>query len=82
MTGDPRAPRPSPLTPDEEDQLLVDAIAVAMDVRDDLAQAHRTIRSLERLRLEQICVALAAMVDPNVPLPVMAWWRVLAQDTA
>ena len=70
------------LTPQEEDQLLVDAIAVAMDIRDDLAQAHRTVRSLERARLEQICVALGAMVDPNVPLPVMAWWRVFAQDAA
>jgi hypothetical protein len=70
------------LTPEEEDQLLVDAIALAMDIRDDLAQAHRTIHSLERLRLEQVCVALAAMVDPNLPLPVMAWWRALGQETA
>lgn len=70
------------LTPEEEDQLLVDAIALAMDIRDDLAQAHRTIRSLDRLRLEQVCVALAAMVDPNVPLPVMAWWRALGQEAA
>lgn len=70
------------LTPEEEDQLLVDAIALAMDIRDDLAQAHRAVRSLERLRLEQICVALGAMVDPNVPLPVMAWWRTLGQEAA
>lgn len=70
------------MSPAEEDQLLVDAIAVAMDVRDDLAQAHRTLRHMDRLRLEQVCVALAAMVDPNCPMPVMAWWRVFAQDAA
>ncbi len=70
------------MTPEQEDQLLVDAIAIAMDVRDDLAQAHRTVHSLERDRLEQVCVALAAMVDPNIPLPVMAWWRTLHQEAA
>jgi len=70
------------LTPEEEDQLLVDAIALAMDVRDDLATAHRTVRHLDRGRLEQLCCALAAMVDPNLPLPVMAWWRALAPKEA
>ena len=65
------------MTPAEEDQLLVDAIAIAMDIREDLAQAHRTIASLDRLRLEQVAAALAAMVDPNLPLHVTAWWRAL-----
>lgn len=68
------------LTPPEEDQLLVDAIALAMDVREDLAAAHRAIRHADRSRLEQLTVALAAMVDPNIPLPVMAWWRVYAKE--
>jgi hypothetical protein len=68
------------VTPKEEDQLLVDAIALAMDVRDDLAAAHRTIRHADRTQLERLTVALAAMVDPNIPLPVMAWWRVYAEE--
>lgn len=70
------------LKPEEEDQLLVEAITVAMDMREDLRAAHLRLRQMDRLRLEQVCCTLAAMVDPNVKLPVMAWWRVLAQDAA
>lgn len=70
------------LTPEEEDQLLVDAIAFAMDMRDDLAAAHRSVRQMPRDRLEALVCALGAMVDPNCPLPVMAWWRALAPKEA
>lgn len=70
------------LTPEEEDQLLVDAIALSMDVREDLAAAHRRVAYADRRQLERLCIALAAMVDPNIPLPVMAWWRHLGQEAA
>jgi hypothetical protein len=71
------------LTPEEEDQLLLDAIALAMETREDITAAHRIIRSLGRLQLEQMCTALALMVDPDVPLHDMAWWRNLApQETS
>lgn len=89
MLGAPSAVRPRPgpagravLTPEEEDRLLADAIALVMDVRDDLAQAHRTVRHLGKDQLEQLCCALAAMVDPNCPLPVLAWWRALTPEEA
>lgn len=75
-------PRRDALTPDEEDQLLVDAIALAMDVRDDLRAAHLKVLHVERRQLERLAITLAAMVDPNIPLPVMAWWRHLGQDAA
>jgi len=66
------------VTPGEEDRLLAQAIAFAMDMREDLAAAHRTVRYLDRADLEALTCALGAMVDPNLPLPVMAWWRTLA----
>lgn len=70
------------LTPQEEDQLLVEAITVAMDMRDNLRDAHLRLRQMDRLRLEQVCCTLAAMVDPDIKLPVMAWWRVFAKEAA
>lgn len=67
------------MSPQEEDRLLAQAIAFSMDMREDLAAAHRTVRYLEREQLEALACALGAMVDPNCPLPVMAWWRALPQ---
>ena len=69
------------LTPEEEDQLLVEAITVAMDMRENLRDAHLRLRQMDRLRLEQVSCVLAAMVDPDIKLPVMAWWRTLAPDS-
>lgn len=63
------------MTPKEEDQLLLEAIEFAMDMREDLTAAHRRVRHLDRARLEHMACVLGAMVDPNIPLPVMAWWR-------
>lgn len=68
------------MSPEEEDRLLAQAIAFAMDVREDLLAAHRTVRYLDRDELEALTCALGAMVDPNLPLPVMAWWRSLPQS--
>lgn len=79
MSGPQRAGAP---TPAEEDQLLVEAITVAMDMREDLRAAHLRLRQMDRLRLEQVACVLAAMVDPNIKLPVMAWWRHLGQEAA
>jgi hypothetical protein len=70
------------MTPAEEDQLLVEAITVAMDMRENLRDAHLRLRQMDRLHLEQVCCVLAAMVDPDVKLPVMAWWRALGQEAA
>ncbi len=70
------------MTPAEEDRLLLTAIEHAMDVREDLAAAHRRVRAMGKFELEQLCCALAAMVDPNTPIPVMAWWRVFAPTSA
>lgn len=66
------------MTPAEEDRLLAQAITFAMDMREDLAAAHRTVRHLDRADLEALTCTLGAMVDPNLPLPVMAWWRAFA----
>lgn len=70
------------MSPAEEDQLLVEAITVAMDMRENLRDAHLRLRQMDRLHLEQVCCVLAAMVDPDVKLPVMAWWRHLGQEAA
>lgn len=70
------------MTPAEEDRLLVEAITVAMDMRENLRDAHLRLRQMDRLHLEQVCCVLAAMVDPDVKLPVMAWWRALGQEAA
>jgi len=70
------------LTPEEEDQLLVEAITVAMDMREDLRAAHLRLRQMDRLRLEQVCCVLGAMVEADLELSKMAWWRNPAQDAA
>lgn len=58
-----------------EDRLAGQALALAADIRDDVASVHRTVRYLDRLELEQVCCVLAAMVDINAPFDRMAWWR-------
>lgn len=60
---------------DLEDRLLGQAQALAWDMREDLAAAHRTLRVFDRLELEQLCCVLAAMVPVDVPLQQLAWWR-------
>lgn len=70
------------ISPEEEDRLAATAFTLAVDVREDLAQAHRTVAHLSHTDLQQLCVALAAMVDVNCPIPVMAWWRQLHQEAA
>lgn len=70
------------LSPEEEDRLLLTAIEHAMDMREDLAAAHSRVRQLSKHELEQLCCALGAMVDPNVAVPVMAWWRCFAPTEA
>lgn len=67
-------------TPQEEDRLAATAFTLAVDVREDLAQAHRTVQHMSHLDLQQLAVVLAAMVDVNCPIPVMAWWRTLPGD--
>lgn len=63
---------------DLEDHLAAQALALAVDIREDLGAAHRTVRALDRLELEQVCCVLAAMVDVSASFPAMAWWRSLA----
>jgi hypothetical protein len=62
-----------------EDRLAGQALQLVTDVRDDLAAAHRTVRVLDHLELEQLCCVLAAMVDPTKTLAQMAWWRRLPE---
>jgi hypothetical protein len=61
--------------PDLEDRLAAQALALTSDIRDDLGAAHRSVRVLPRLELEQLCCVLAAMVPVDVPLQQLAWWR-------
>jgi hypothetical protein len=60
-----------------EDRLLRDAMALSELMRDDLAAAHRMVRYSQRLKLEQLCCVLAAMVDPG--LPIDPWWAELPE---
>jgi hypothetical protein len=64
-----------PDLPDLEDRLAAQALALTSDIRDDLGAAHRALRALSRLELEQLCCVLAAMVPVDVPLQQLAWWR-------
>jgi hypothetical protein len=60
---------------DLEDRLAAQALGLASDMRYDLAAAHRSVRALSRLEVEQVCCVLAAMVPVDVPLQQLAWWR-------
>ena len=62
---------------DLEDRLAAHALGMAQDVREDVAAAHRRVRSYTRLELEQMCCVLAAMAPVDVPLRDIAWWRAL-----
>jgi DNA-binding CsgD family transcriptional regulator len=64
-----------PDLPDLEDRLAAQALGLASDMRYDLAAAHRSVRALSRLEVEQVCCVLAAMVPVDVPLQQLAWWR-------
>lgn len=67
------------MTEEELTQLVLDTIAFSMEMHEDIPAAHRILRSLDRLRLEQLCCVLGAMVDPNGPLEDMTWWRDLPE---
>lgn len=70
------------LNDDELTQLALDAIAFSMEMHEDIPTAHRILATLTPLRVQQLCCVLGAMVDPNRPLEVMAWWRDLAPGEA
>lgn len=59
-----------------EDRLAATACMLVQDIRNDRDAAHRTLAAMDRLELEQVTCVLAAMVDPDINLNVMAWWRV------
>ncbi|GAA1026878.1 hypothetical protein GCM10009557_06160 [Virgisporangium ochraceum] len=65
-----------------EDRLAYQAVGLAQDIRDDVAAAHRRIRRLDRLELEQLCCVLAAMAPVDKPLREIAWWRDLDREDA
>ena len=60
---------------DRLDDLAATAIGLVEDIRHDRPAAHRTLDAMSHLELRQVACTLAAMVDPSVPLNVMAWWR-------
>lgn len=62
--------------PDERaERLLLHALTLADDIREDLAAAHRVIRGMDRLDLEGLACVLAALVPPDIPVDQLAWWR-------
>ncbi len=70
------------ISPEEEDRLTAQALALADDMRGDLAAAHRTVRYLDRTELENLALTLAAMVPTDMPLSQLAWWRHFAPTDA
>lgn len=69
-------------TPEEEDRVAAAALELVRDVREDLAQAKRTVAHASHLELQQLAITLAAMVDVNAKFSVIAWWRTLEQEAA
>jgi hypothetical protein len=67
---------------DLEDRLAGQAQALAWDMREDLAAAHRTVRALDRLEIEQLCCVLAAAVPIDIPFDQLAWWRLRIVEVA
>lgn len=66
------------VNPDEKAELLLlHALTLADDIRDDLAAAHRALRSMDRIDLEGLACVLAALVPPDIPVDQLAWWRVV-----
>lgn len=72
------APGPCPHPQDAQDaraeQILGLALALAQDVREDLAAAHRVVRQIDRVDLEAVACVLAALVPVDQPLSRLAWW--------
>lgn len=65
------------VTPDQRaDLLLLHALTLADDIRDDLDAAHRALRAMDRIDLEGLACVLAALVPPDIPVDQLAWWRV------
>lgn len=64
--------------PQIEDRLAATALQLAADIRDDRAQAHRTVRYMSRLELEQMVCILAAAMPLDVSWSELAWWRTLS----
>jgi hypothetical protein len=67
--------RKPPTLEELEDRLAAAALGLATDMREDLGAAHRSVRAMDRLELEQVACVLAAMVDVNRSFASMAWWR-------
>lgn len=65
--------------PEVEDRVAAQALALVGDIREDVDAAHRTVRALPRLELEQVACVLAAMVDDHKKIDDMAWWRRLPE---
>ncbi len=65
------------IDPAMEDRLAATALDLARDIREDLAQAHRTIRYMNRAELEAVVCVLAAAFPVDVPFAQVAWWRTL-----
>jgi hypothetical protein len=62
--------------PDDRADLLLDVgLALAQDMREDLAAAHRVVQHLDRIDLEAVVCILAALVPVDVPVSALAWWR-------
>lgn len=51
------------------------ALQLAQDMRGELAAAHRTVRHMGRLELEQVACVLAAALPVDIPWSSLAWWR-------
>lgn len=65
------------MDPADEDRLAATAVTLALDMREDLAAAHRAVRHMDRLELEQVACILAAAVPVDIPWQSLAWWRTL-----
>jgi hypothetical protein len=72
--------REEALVAELEDRLMAQALALVEDMREDLDSAHRAVRYLDRLELEQLACVLAAMVPVDLPLATLAWWRLMPQS--
>lgn len=63
------------MDPADEDRLAATAVTLALDMREDLAAAHRTVRYASREELEQLVCTLAAALPVDIPWSQLAWWR-------
>jgi hypothetical protein len=67
---------------DLENRLLAQAQTLTWDMREDVPAAHRTVRALDRLEVEQLCCVLAAAVPIDIPFDQLAWWRLRIVEVA